>query len=163
MSEKPKQAYRKRHLFARSLSDVVASATKPMMDKRGKLYSALLSNWPAIVGPELATLTRPGRLHFPNSDAASATLHLDVHPAKAPEMPYHQQQILDQCARYFGYRAIDRIVLHPAPELAKRSTNTEPASKTAPTEPPPADMRELLQRLRGRIMSSTPNNNPSKE
>lgn len=154
MSEEKKPQYRKRHLFARSLNEVVKSATKPMMDKQGKLYSALLANWPAIAGEETAKVTRPTRLQFPTHESSGATLHLDVHPAKAPEMHYVQQQMLEQCARYFGYRAIGRIVFHAAPELATKQAVKAPVEPVA--NAPISDMRELLQRMRARIMSETP-------
>ena len=151
---KKKKEYRKRHLFARSLSDVVKTATKPMMDKQGKLYSALLTNWPAIVGPERAAVTRPGRLQFPTHEATGATLHLDVHPARAPEMQYALEQVMEQCARYFGYRAITRITCHPAHDMALPPAPEKPAEIVAE----PADLREVLQRMRQRIMSDTPSN-----
>ena len=152
MSEAKKPEYRKRHLFARSLDEVVKNATKPMMDKQGKLYSALLTNWAAIVGEERARSTRPGRLQFPAKEASGATLHIDVHPAKAPEMQYAHEQIIEQCARYFGYRAITRILCHPAHDFL---THPEP-EKPKESQPEPADLREVLQRMRARIMSGTP-------
>lgn len=155
MSDKKKTTYRKTHLFARSLDEVVKVATKPMMDKQSKLYSALLANWPAIVGSERARVTRPGRLQFPTKDAHSATLHLDVHPAKAPEMHYASEQILEQCARYFGYRAIQRIVFHPCYDLPMAAEPQKPR-KTDLSTAAPADLSEVLQRMRQRIMSGTP-------
>lgn len=152
MSKAPKKPeYRKRHLFARSLDEVVKVATKPMMDKQGKIYSALLSNWSTIVGADRAKVTRPQRLQFPHTDAAGATLHIDVHPAKAPEMHYAQEQMLEQCARYFGYRAIERLVFHPCHDLVKNTAVEAP--KPVPTAPDPTDLREVLQRMRQRIMS----------
>jgi hypothetical protein len=184
MTAPKKQEYRKRHLFARSLDEVVKNATKPMMDKQGKIYGALLANWPAIVGEERAKHTRPGRLQFPAKEATGATLHLDAHPAKAPELQYAHEQILEQCARYFGYRAITRIIIHPAHDMIKnessqyatRSAQREPersvrggsgsdgglapsaapaaSSKTPDAPTAPQDMRELLQRLKSRIMSN---------
>ena len=103
MSTPAKKPYRKRHLFARSVMEVVKEATKPLMTKQGKLYGALLRDWPQIVGPERAAVTRPQRLQFPTQEASGAILHLAVRPAIAPEFAYVQEQVLDQCARYFGY------------------------------------------------------------
>lgn len=109
---KPKKTFRKRHLFPRTLGDVVALATKPMMDKQGKLYAALIRDWATIVGDARATISKPQRLQFPNTEASGAVLHLDVHPAHTPELQYACAQMIEQCARYFGYKAIERIVLH---------------------------------------------------
>ncbi len=156
-----KKEYRKRHLFARSLDDVVKTATKPLMDKKGKLYSALIANWPSIVGEERAKCTRPGRLQFPTHEATGATLHLDVHPAKAPSMHYETTQLLEQCARYFGYRAIERIVFHAAHDMVQAepkppTTKAAPAPTPAENQAAPADLQEVLQRMRQRIMSEPP-------
>lgn len=156
MNEPKKPAYRKRHLFARSLDEVVKNATRPMLDKQGKLYSALIGNWAAIVGPERAAYTRPGRLHFPKQGAGSATLHLDVAPAKAPEMHYATEQILEQCARYLGYRAITRIVWHPAHDIRAPQAAPTPPQPATPKADAPGDLSEVLQRMRQRIMSGTP-------
>ena len=112
MSAPTKKPFRKRHLFARSVSDVMKEATKPLMSKQGKLYGALLRDWAQIVGAERARVTRPQRLQFPTTEASGAVLHIDARPAAAPELAYAQEQMLEQCARYFGYRAIDRIVIH---------------------------------------------------
>jgi hypothetical protein len=155
MSEQPR---RRRRLFPRTLHDVVQAATKPLMDKQGKLYGALLRDWVNIVGPERAALTRPQRLQFAATDGSNATLHLDVRPAAAPELSYAQEQMLEQCARYFGYRAIIRIVLHPAYGVFG---NDVPAPVAAPKNPAPAlpknipaDMRGVLERLGAHVASS---------
>lgn len=138
---------RRFRLFPRTLEEVVKQATKPMMDARGKLYAALLRDWPQIVGKERSLTTRPQRVQWPTKDATSAVLHLEVKASVAPEMQYETQQILEACARYFGYRAIDRIVVH--------ATHTgfaqpEKPAATAPSEP--GNMMEILQRLRQRIV-----------
>ena len=158
----PKKEYRKRHLFARSLNEVVKNATKPLMDKQGKLYGALLANWTQIVGEERAAISRPAKLQFPTKEGATgATLHLNVNPAKAPEMQYELEQITEQCARYFGYRAITRIICHPDHTMQSKQPATAPqlAPQTPGGAAAPKDMQELLQRMRGRIMSGAPNRN----
>lgn len=112
MTEGKKPVYRKRYLFPRGLGEVVNLATKPMMDKQGKLYGALIRDWAVIVGDERARITTPQKLQFPTTEASGAVLHLGVHPAHTPELQYAAAQIIEQCARYFGYKAIERIVLH---------------------------------------------------
>jgi hypothetical protein len=151
-----------RHLFARSVSDVVNEATKPLMNKQGKLYGALLRDWGQIVGAERARVTRPERLQFPTTEAAGATLHINARPSAAPELTYAHEQILEQCARYFGYRAITRLVIH-ATHAGFEDTATEeiqstpPATKTRPAAPlptnVPAEMRGVLERLSRHLAS----------
>lgn len=165
MNEKPqkKKEYRKRHLFARSLGDVVKNATQPLMNKQGKLYGALLRDWTQIVGAQRAAVTRPERLQFTTSTSQEATLHLAVRPAAAPELTYVTEQIIEQCARYFGYRAITRIVLHPThgafqtlpeptPAAPALSPPAAPAMAELPSDLPP-ELRSILTRMAGHIGS----------
>ncbi|MDX2095874.1 MAG: DUF721 domain-containing protein [Alphaproteobacteria bacterium] len=162
MNAAAKKPFRKRRLFARSVSEVVKEATQPLMHKQGKLYSALLSDWPQIVGAERARVTRPERLQFPTNEASGATLHLSARPAAAPELVYAQEQMLEQCARYFGYRAITRLIIHATHEgfAATDATPTPPprtAEAPALTLPGslPADMRQALERLSTHLASAS--------
>lgn len=145
------QTRRRGGLFPRALGDVVKAATKPMMDKQGKIYGALLRDWPQIVGAERAACTRPTRLQWPAQAATGATLHVEASVAKAPELAYETEQMLEQCARHFGYRAIARIVLHPVHGVfASPAPKPQPLTeKSAPTKP--RDMGEILRRMRDRI------------
>lgn len=162
-----KKEYRKRRLFPRSIQEVVKDATKPMMSKQGKLYGALLRDWPQIVGTARAAVTRPQRLQFPATEASGATLHLDVRPAAAPELAYAMEQMLEQCARYFGYRAIARIVIHAnhhgftdAPE--DKMTPEAPSTTTTSTSLPdhvPSEMRAVFERLASHVASASDKKN----
>jgi hypothetical protein len=156
MSEPDKKPKRKSRLFPRTLDEVVKQATKPLMDKQGKLYGALLRDWTIIVGTERARITQPQRLQFQQKDAGGAILHLDVRPSAAPELSYVTDQMLEQCARYFGYRAIERIVLHPNYEFASAEEEAIGAAEPPPMsyKPAPAlpadispEMRAVLERI----------------
>lgn len=162
MSAPPKKEYRKRRLFARTLNDVVRDATRPLMNKQGKLYGALLRDWAQIVGAERASVTRPERLQFLSGVADGAILHLATRPAAAPELGYASEQILEQCARYFGYRAITRIVIHAKHQGFSDDIPAKSAASSAPTcnttELPahmPADMQAVLTRLAAHITSAS--------
>ena len=154
-----KKTYRKRHLFARSVMDVVNEATKPLMSKQGKLYGALLRDWAQIVGPARAEVSRPERIQFPSTSAAGAVLHLAVRPAAAPEMVYAHEQMLEQCARHFGYRAIERIVCHATHEGFETMAQPKPsapvyATPAAPIpESTPREMRGVLARIAQHLAS----------
>jgi hypothetical protein len=150
-----KKPFRKRRLFPRSIEEVVKDATKPLMDKQGKLYSALLRDWAQIVGAERAAVTRPQRLQFPTTQTSGAILHLDVRPAAAPELAYATEQMLEQCARHFGFRAIERIVIHAAHGMFDGADADEkPAAAPAAAVPAvplaphvPKEMRAVLERI----------------
>lgn len=166
MSTPAKKPFRKRRLFPRSVSEVVNEATKPLMSKQGKLYGALLRDWAQIVGEERARVTRPERLQFPTTENASgAVLHLAARPAAAPELAYATEQMLEQCARYFGYRAITRIILHAThdaftdtPEdvsAAPPQYSESPAINTAFPEQLSKEMRAVFERLATHVASAS--------
>jgi len=138
---------RRGSLFPKTLGDAIKHATQPLMDKQGKLYGALLRDWPTIVGADRAKNTRPQCLKWPNQQAEGAVLHLDVAAAIAPELAYETEQMLEQCARYFGYRAINRIVIHPSHQFVKTPEKAAPGKPTGN----PSDMVDILQRMRQRI------------
>ncbi len=160
MSQPKKPTYRRRRLFPRTLDEVVQQATKPLMDKQGKLMGALLRDWEKIVGEERALVTRPQRLQFTAAEGTSATLHLAVRPAVAPELTYALEQMIEQCARYFGYRAITRVILHPTHDWeTKDLPPVESPIKAAPPLPSlpsevPSEMRDVLARISGHIAST---------
>ncbi len=154
MTTPPKKTYRKRYLFPRLLTDVVKQATKPMMDKQGKLYGALIRDWAVIVGDARATISTPKRLQFPTTEAAGATLHLEVHPAHAPELQYATAQIIEQCARYFGYKAIDRVVIHADyAQVKPSSADTGGDAKAKEARPDKAEAIRMLAALRTQLQS----------
>ncbi len=158
---------RRGSLFPQALGDVVKKATQPLMDKQGKLYGALLRDWAVIVGPERAKTTRPQCLKWPNAQAEGAVLHLDAAAAIAPELAYETEQLIEKCARYFGYRAIHRIVIHPSHSFVTPAKTGVLDSKTKTAASPqaaldsrlrgndekkqPSDMMDILQRMRQRI------------
>ena len=159
MSTSAKKPFRKRHLFARTVNDVVKEATKPLMSKQGKLYGALLRDWAQIVGPERARVTRPDRLQFMNAEATGAILHISARPSAAPELTYAHEQMLEQCARYFGYRAIDRLVIHATHEgfthdaPAPSAPTAESVATVALPTNLPNEMRHALERLSKHLTS----------
>jgi hypothetical protein len=166
MNAPTKKLYRKRRLFPRSLQEVVKDATQPMMNKQGKLYGALLRDWTQIVGVARAAVTRPQRLQFSTTDGQEAILHLAVRPAAAPEIIYAQEQILEQCARYFGYRAVGRLVLHQThgtfdEESVVQPTASTPREMSAAALPAsvPAEMRGVFERLAAHVASSSDKKN----
>lgn len=146
-----KKVRRPTRLFPRAIGDVVKQATKPLMDKQGKIYGALLQDWPTIVGKDRASCTRPLRLQWPSKEATGAVLHLEASAARAPELTYEIEAILEQCARYFGYRAITRIVLQPVHGVFAAPAPKVEKPVAAPAQAP-RDMMDILNRMRKRIV-----------
>lgn len=166
MSHSKKSPARPRRLFPRSAAEVLRAATQPILDQKGKLYGALLRDWERIAGDARAAISRPMRLQFPASQASGGILHLQVAAHAAPALAYEETQILEACARHFGYRAIERVVLHPsydwlnppAQPPSQQPAPEAPAAATSATQPPlpaeaPATVREALARIAALIKS----------
>ena len=118
---KPRNALRKRRLFPRSLNDVLVATTDPIFKDKQQVTLRLMRDWARIAGEENARSMQPRKLMFQGESMAEGTLHLDVAPALAPEMPYRTEDLRERIACYFGFNAVARIVVHPHAPLAKTS------------------------------------------
>jgi hypothetical protein len=117
-------------LSARVVGAYVPKLTRKAFEKYGFSAAALLTDWRSIVGADLADFAAPERLKWPRSVASrgdvevgaegrpGAVLVLRVEPARALDVQYKAQQILDRINVYFGYRAVTEIRIIQAP-LAK--------------------------------------------
>lgn len=115
----------------------------------------MLTDWPNIVGNELAQYTVPDRLKWPRrveaysdlEDGAEgrpgATLMLRVDPARALDVQYETAQLTDRINAYFGYAAISQIRILQAPVAPpeKARTHRTPAANT--NNPPLADLSQI--------------------
>jgi hypothetical protein len=110
--------WRRRRLFPRSLSEVMVATTEPLFKDKQQVTLRLMRDWARIMGDEMARHIQPRKLIFLGESMADGTLHLDVAPALAPEMPYRTEEIRERIACYFGFNAVARIVIHPHAPLA---------------------------------------------
>lgn len=135
---------------ARPIGAYAARALDPAARARGFATTALLSEWPAIVGAELAQFTMPDRVVWPrrreDGEEASpqrghrgegAVLVLRVEGPRAIEVQHRSGQILERVNSYFGYRAIAEMRILQAPVTRK--------APRAPSSAPPLDPDALPQ------------------
>ena len=133
---------RKPRYGARAIGTYVAKALDPAARARGFATTALLSDWPAIVGRDLAQFTMPDRVIWPRrrEDTESetsirghrvegATLVLRIQGPRAIEVQHRSGQILERVNAYFGYRAVTEMRFLQAP-IAR-------AGKKRPERKPP--------------------------
>jgi len=142
-------AKRKPKYGARAIGSYVARALDPAARARGFATTALLSDWPAIVGRELARFTMPDRVIWPrrrDADveppsggrrAEGATLVLRIEGPRAIEVQHRSGQILERVNGYFGYRAVTELRFLQAPIARVR--------KPAPPKRPPLPAYTLPQ------------------
>lgn len=117
---------------ARTVGSFVPRLTKSAMQKFGFSTAALLTDWRAIVGEELARHTRPHKLKWPRavetygetpaeqSGRPGATLFLQVDAARALDVQYRTRQIIERINAYFGYRAIADMRIEQVPIAAEK-------------------------------------------
>ena len=148
MDQDERKAPARRASGARPIGAYAARALDPSARARGFATTALLSEWPAIVGTELAQFTMPDRVVWPrrreNGEDASqqrgrrgegAILVLRVEGPRAIEVQHRSGQILERVNTYFGYRAIGEMRILQAPVTRKASRGHCP--------PPPVDAEAL--------------------
>ncbi|MGH6737246.1 MAG: DUF721 domain-containing protein [Methyloceanibacter sp.] len=126
---------------ARAIGTYVAKALDPAARARGFATTALLSDWPAIVGRELAQFTMPDRVIWPRRlkeaeldrpkegrRAEGATLVLRIEGPRAIEVQHRAGPILERINAYFGYRAVTemRFLQAPIARKAKRPKAPKP-------------------------------------
>lgn len=148
---------------ARTLGSFVPALTRKAFEKYGFSAATLITDWPAIVGKDLASQTAPEKLKWPRQpDAAAddaakgakgragATLFLRVEGPRALEIEYKRAQLAERINAYFGYRAIAdvRIIQAPLPQPKPRRVVTRIATDTVPL-PGVADegLRTALEKL----------------
>ena len=127
----------------KALSGSLAPVTKRAFARRGLTGADIARQWPAIVGAELAAHCRPRQLRFPKpGDAVDGRLTLRVAPGWALEVQHLEPLMLERINGFFGYRAVNRLVLQQGPLPRLRT----PAGDRAGTGPatPPAPLDEAL-------------------
>jgi hypothetical protein len=142
----------------RSVGEFLPSLMRPAFEKYGFSSAAILTDWAALAGPELAAYTAPERLKWPrqkpgeDSKGAArqtgATLVLRVVGARALEVEHRRPQIIERLNASFGYRAVAEIRLVQAP-MEKRETRP---ARPAPLPQPAAGLEHIAEeRLRSAI------------
>lgn len=151
---------------ARSVGTFVPKLTRTAFEKFGFSTAALLTDWAQIVGPQLAQTTAPDRIKWPKTvdqdmaggrtgPRSGATLHISVEPARALDVQYKTQLIIDRINSYFGYRAVAdlRIVqariaeTPPIPVKLRAASASAVAPNPVLTSIADAGLRAALERM----------------
>jgi len=162
-------------LAAKSVGSFVPRLTLPAFQRFGFPAAAIVTDWEAIAGPELARFTVPERLRWPRApdhaagdefDSGSqstqrrgATLVLRVDGPRAIEVQFMAGQIIERINVYFGYKAVSELRILQAPLPAHDQERAAKHEKTRPRSPanlPGIDnpkLRQALERLSSHIKS----------
>jgi hypothetical protein len=161
---------RRNNFGARAVGSFLPALTTKAFQRYGFSTVALITDWPAIVGGELARATAPERVKWRrsvetvdeeggdarHSSRTGATLVLRVDGAKALAVQYEARQIIERINAYFGYAAIAELRLIQAPAAAAPRHETPARTPAAPlTREVSAiahpGLRDALARLGGEI------------
>lgn len=116
---------RKYSLFAKPLGACIDTLTRPLLKENGLAGTRILTDWPSIVGAELALRSAPEKLSFSPGKKTNGTLMIAVENGFATEFSYMQPLILDRINGYFGYQAVTKLTFSP---------------RLLPPSPPPPNM-----------------------
>lgn len=122
------------------LSRLVPPLARKAFRARGFVNEEVVSRWPDIVGPELADCTRPLKLSFGRGERLNAALEVRVAPGFATRLQHDSSRVIDRINAYFGYRAVDRLILRQGPVAAPARP-----SAPSPSPPPPLDAATLAR------------------
>jgi hypothetical protein len=143
--------------YPRPLATLINRCLGEAFARQGFASADIVTHWPEIVGPEVAAHAEPIKLQWPRGEDEDepATLVLRVEGPVALEIQQLSAVILERVNRFFGWRAVGRMVLRQAP-LARRTPprrptgpSAEAVAKAAASLPPIADegLRDALARL----------------
>lgn len=119
----------------RAVSALLAPLTRRALGKHGFSAGALISEWDAIVGPELAATCQPVKLAFRKGERDGGVLHLNVSGGAALEIQHIGPQIIERINGHLGYRAVSRLKLvHGLMGRSRGARESKP-----PAAPPPVD------------------------
>ena len=147
----------------RAIAAEVPRIAQAALGKRGFGEAQLVTQWEAVIGPELAPKLAPERLSFPRGERSEGTLRLRVASAFAIEAQHLEPMIIERINGFFGYRAVARLVLvqGPLPSVATRAALPRPLTAaeerqldTRLAELPDSELREALKRLGAAVIGA---------
>ena len=124
----------------RSIAKVLDKAMGASTAARGFTQTAVITQWPAIVGESWARDCAPEKLVFPRGERSGATLHIRTPGSVAIELQHMEPVLVERINRYFGFRAVARLALTQAP-VARPG----PLPDAAPPPVTPADEKRLRE------------------
>lgn len=148
-----------RFVPAKTVGAFVPTLTRKAFEKFGFSTAALITDWAAVAGAEIASYTMPERLRWPrgaedddiSGERRGATLMLRVDPARALDVEYRARQIVERINAYFGYRAVETLRIVQAPietssgKMVPLRPNQPAAASAEDTDPLTAALARLEQ------------------
>lgn len=131
----------------KKLSELTEVATLPSARKHGFAIFKIVTNWPNIVGDFLSIHSTPKSLQFPFNSSSKGVLYISVeNPGFSLEIQASEIIILQKISSFFGYKAVDRIVVEISRSRKKISSNTQKShSKTVISSNENSEMERIIE------------------
>jgi hypothetical protein len=117
---------------SRQVAELLPAIGGAAFRRFGFVQSAIVSRWAEIVGERYAAASHPESIRFPMGKKQDGVLTLVVRGAFAPMMQHITPEIVERVNRFFGYHAIERVVIRqgevakPAPKRARAASTVVP-------------------------------------
>ncbi|MCF6197919.1 MAG: DciA family protein [Hyphomicrobiaceae bacterium] len=159
----PNQKIRPGRKGPRSVGSFLPKITGKVLAKKGFPNMSLITDWPAIVGPELAEFTCPEKMNWPrppreepqDAEALNArpappqrqrgiTLKLRVESHGVLEVQYSLEAIIMRINSYFGYRAVTELRIIQGPVKRAEPARQKPSDHIkCQSKKPLADLSKI--------------------
>lgn len=120
----------------RPLARIARGLISPALRRQGFAHQEIVTRWREIAGPDIAAHSLPDRLRFPRSARSGGTLFLRVEGPFALEVQHRSPMIIARLNSYFGYAAVEKLVLiqGPLPQQRARTPRKRPEPLSAVQE-----------------------------
>lgn len=119
---------------ARSVAELLPDAGRASFRKFGFVQHSIVSRWAEIVGNRYAGVSAPDSIRFPQGKRANGVLTLTVAGAHAPMMQHVAPEIMERVNRFFGYPAVDRVVMRQGVVAKAVAREAQPELQPVPLE-----------------------------
>jgi hypothetical protein len=119
---------------ARAAGELVGAVGGQSFRRFGFVQSEVVSRWREIVGERYGRVSTPESIRFPAGRKSGGTLTLAVDGAHAPLLQHLTPLIIERVNRFFGYRAVDRLVFRQGRPSPGPSEPPRPRLRAVPRE-----------------------------
>ena len=92
----------------RSFKDTLPKNVKKILNKKGYIYSDIISNWNYLVGSKISKISYPKSFR-PNENNLTGILFLKVQRGSEIDVEYSKSEIMNKINSHFGYKIINKI------------------------------------------------------
>jgi hypothetical protein len=161
MTDKKEEARRRNFptRLSAELPGLTRTAFRNTLGGRGFAEAGLITEWAAVVGQDIARMSRPVQIAFPRGERKGGVLTIACGVAAAVELKHLKPQILDRVNTHFGYGAVSELRFRQGgaavvglrgaqrPESRKPTAADTVAVATAVSSMPEGAVKDSLMRL----------------